>query len=163
MRSFAALFTVTVNTVKSLLAGKQTVKQWSIIHNVSTESGVLRWNGKSSGWLLWACFLTLARSKLRLCSANHMPGYWSSLPCVWQAQTELILSKGQKTGPGRHGTCWRQTSSAVTRRAGTLTTLPCLCGYCPENMVIRSHIHDCLCIGIMTPYGDRDLGQHWLR
>ena len=31
----------------------------------------------------WACFLSLAQSKLRLCSANHRPGYWSNLPCDW--------------------------------------------------------------------------------
>ena len=30
-----------------------------------------------------ACFLSLAQSKLRLCSANHRPGYWSNLPCDW--------------------------------------------------------------------------------
>ena len=30
-----------------------------------------------------ACFLSLAWSKLRLCSANHRPGYWSNLPCDW--------------------------------------------------------------------------------
>ena len=30
-----------------------------------------------------ARFLSLARSKLRLCSANHRPGYWSNLPCDW--------------------------------------------------------------------------------
>ena len=28
-------------------------------------------------------FLSLARSKLRLCSANHRTGYWSNLPCDW--------------------------------------------------------------------------------
>ena len=26
---------------------------------------------------------SLAWSKLRLCSANHRPGYWSNLPCDW--------------------------------------------------------------------------------
>ena len=31
----------------------------------------------------WTCFLSLARSELRLCSANHRPGYWSNLPCGW--------------------------------------------------------------------------------
>ena len=30
-----------------------------------------------------ARFLSLARSKLRLCSANHRAGYWSNLPCDW--------------------------------------------------------------------------------
>ena len=29
----------------------------------------------------WACFLSLARSKLRLCSANHRAGYFSNLAC----------------------------------------------------------------------------------
>ena len=28
-------------------------------------------------------FLSLARSKLRLCAANHRPGYWAKLPCDW--------------------------------------------------------------------------------
>ena len=32
---------------------------------------------------LRACFLPLAQIKLRLCSANHRPGYWSNLPCDW--------------------------------------------------------------------------------
>ena len=31
----------------------------------------------------WACFLSLARSKLRLCSANHRAGYFSNLACDW--------------------------------------------------------------------------------
>ena len=31
----------------------------------------------------WARFLSLARSKLRLCSANHRPGYWINMPCDW--------------------------------------------------------------------------------
>ena len=30
-----------------------------------------------------AHFLSLAWRKLRLCSANHRPGYWSNLPCDW--------------------------------------------------------------------------------
>ena len=33
--------------------------------------------------MTWAHFLSLAQSKLRLCSANHKPGYWSNLPCDW--------------------------------------------------------------------------------
>ena len=31
----------------------------------------------------WACFLSLAWRKLRLCLANHRPDYWSNLPCDW--------------------------------------------------------------------------------
>ena len=69
----------------------------------------------------WACFLSLAQSKLRLCSANHRPGpvfcllLWVSsdyaqpitgqvtevtCPVIGRAQHELTPSKGQKTGPG---------------------------------------------------------------
>ena len=36
-----------------------------------------------SNELIRTRFLSLARSKLRLCSANHKPGYWSNLPCDW--------------------------------------------------------------------------------
>ena len=35
------------------------------------------------GGRCWAGFLSLARSKLRLCSTNHRSGYWSNLPCDW--------------------------------------------------------------------------------
>ena len=38
---------------------------------------------KGASLVTWARFLSLARSKLRLCSANHRPGYWSNLPCDW--------------------------------------------------------------------------------
>ena len=49
-------------------------------------------------WLLmtWARFLSLAQSKLRLCSANHRPGYWSNLPCDWPS-TAWAYSE-QETG-----------------------------------------------------------------
>ena len=40
---------------------------------------MLYWVFLSSG----AHFLSLARSNLRLCSANHRPGYWSNLSCDW--------------------------------------------------------------------------------
>ena len=36
-----------------------------------------------SGWQSWARFPCLALSKLRLCSTNHRPGYFSNLPCDW--------------------------------------------------------------------------------
>ena len=40
----------------------------------------LIWSGIAP---FWARFLSLPQSKLRLCSANHRPGYWSNLPCDW--------------------------------------------------------------------------------
>ena len=35
--------------------------------------------------LSWARFLSLARNKLRLCSANHRAAYFSNLACDWQS------------------------------------------------------------------------------
>ena len=32
---------------------------------------------------IWACFLSLARSKLRLCSVNHRAGYVSNIAYDW--------------------------------------------------------------------------------
>ena len=45
-------------------------------------------------WHPRARFLSLARSKLRLCLANHRPGYWSNLPCDWP---NTAWAKRQKT------------------------------------------------------------------
>ena len=33
--------------------------------------------------MIWARFLSLTRSKMRLCSAIHRPCYWSNLSCDW--------------------------------------------------------------------------------
>ena len=46
---------------------------------------------------VWVRFLSLARNKLWLCSANDRPGYWSNLPCDWPSIAELTPSKRQKT------------------------------------------------------------------
>ena len=47
---------------------------------------------------IWACFLPLTRSKLRLCSANHRAGYFSNLACDWlsivRAYSELKTENG---------------------------------------------------------------------
>ena len=49
-----------------------------------------------------ARFLSLARSKLRLCSANHRSGYWSNLPCDWPstawAYSEQEMENGTWSG-----------------------------------------------------------------
>ena len=45
----------------------------------------------------WVRFLSLARSKLRLCSANHRPGYWSNLPCDWLS---TAWAYSEQMGPG---------------------------------------------------------------
>ena len=46
-----------------------------------------------------ARFLSLARSKLRLCSANHRPGYWSNLPCDWPSTVWAYSKQETENGP----------------------------------------------------------------
>ena len=47
----------------------------------------------------WARFLSLARGKLRLCSANHRPGYWSNLPCDWPSTAWAYSEQETENGP----------------------------------------------------------------
>ena len=47
-----------------------------------------------------AHFLSLARSKPRLCSANHRPGYWSNLPCDWPNTAWAYSEQETENGPG---------------------------------------------------------------
>ena len=47
----------------------------------------------------WARFLSLAQSKLRLCSANHRPGYWSNLPCDWLSTAWAYSEQETENGP----------------------------------------------------------------
>ena len=48
-------------------------------------------------------FLSLPRSKLRLCSANHRPGYWSNLPCDWPSTAWAYSEQEPENRPCR---CW---------------------------------------------------------
>ena len=71
--------------ILSLMRLQETNK---VYDNVPIEDvvNIIRWVQKDLWWMehvIRACFLSLARSKLRLCSANHRPGYWSNLPCDW--------------------------------------------------------------------------------
>ena len=54
--------------------------------------------------LYWARFLSLARSKLSLCSANHRPGYWSNLPCGWPS-TAWVYSEQETLVCDRESHC----------------------------------------------------------
>ena len=47
----------------------------------------------------WACFLSLARSKLRLCSANHRAGYFSNLACDWLSIVWAYSEQETENGP----------------------------------------------------------------
>ena len=56
-----------------------------------------------------ACFLSLAQSKLGLCSANHRPGYWSNLPCDWPSTASAYSEQETENEPWSH-----QTGSACS-------------------------------------------------
>ena len=51
-----------------------------------------------------ARFLSVARSKLRLCSANHRPGYWSNLPCDWPSTAYAYSEQDTENWPWSHHT-----------------------------------------------------------
>ena len=72
-----------------------------------------------------------ALSKLRLCSANHRPGYWSNLPCDWPstawAYSEQETSKRRENGP------W--SSTAISKYDTQLNSMP------HKHMELRQCIH----------------------
>ena len=47
----------------------------------------------------WARFLSLAQSKLRLCSANYRAGYFSNLACDWLSIVWAYSEQESETGP----------------------------------------------------------------
>ena len=61
-------------------------------------------------WFTWARFLSLARSKLRLCSANHRPGYWSNLPCDWLSTVWAYSEQETENRPW----CWECSGRTVS-------------------------------------------------
>ena len=50
-------------------------------------------------WESRARFLSLAQSKLRLCSANPRPGYWSNLSCDWPSTAWAYSEQETENGP----------------------------------------------------------------
>ena len=54
-----------------------------ICMHLSGNDELMHLTGDSTTLYSRTCFLSLAWSKLRLCSANYRPGYWSNLPCDW--------------------------------------------------------------------------------
>ena len=71
---------------------------WMILINSSQLTPMapmpLKWHQQ-----IWARFLSLVRSKLRLCSANHRPGYWSNLPCDWPSTAWAYSVQETENGP----------------------------------------------------------------
>ena len=47
----------------------------------------------------WARFLSLARSKLRLCLANHRAGFFSNLACDWLSIVWAYSEQETENGP----------------------------------------------------------------
>ena len=62
---------------------------------------------RSKPWLLmpWAQFLSLARSKLRLCLANYRAGYFSNLACDWLSIVWAYSKQEKENGPWFLGHC----------------------------------------------------------
>ena len=49
--------------------------------------------------LTWVHFLSLTQSKLRLCLANHRPGYFSNLACDWLSIVWAYSEQETENGP----------------------------------------------------------------
>ena len=59
-----------------------------------------------------ARFLSLARGRLRLCSANHRPGHWSNLSCDWPSIAWAYSEQDTENGP-RSNVCEPSPPSLV--------------------------------------------------
>ena len=75
------------------------------ICNIASNSSLAcGWNWIILGNLPWslisrARFQSLARSKLRLCSANHRAGYFSNLACDWLSIVWAYSKQDTENGP----------------------------------------------------------------
>ena len=59
---------------------------------------------------IWARFLSIAWSKLRLCSANHRAGYFSNLACDWLSTVWAYSEQETENGPWNG---WRELASEL--------------------------------------------------
>ena len=86
-----------INAIQTL--GKQILKYnrdvaiSTLLNLKCTPLNVMVWH------LIRAHFLPLARSKLRLCSANNTPGYWSNLSCHWPSTAWAYSEQETEIGP----------------------------------------------------------------
>ena len=81
------------------------------------------------GWT-WANFLSLAWSKLRLCSANHRPGYWSNLPCDWPSTAWAYSEQETENRP------WASLHDLMVSN-------PTCCHCSPERVQVDGLAQDC--------------------
>ena len=78
---------------------------------------------------IWADFLSLAQSKLRLCSANHRPGYWSNLPCDWPSIAWAYSEQETENRPW--SLYWNGSPDSTVLR---MDLLCCLELFCPSQI-----------------------------
>ena len=93
-----------------------------------------------------AHFLSLAQSKLRVCSANHRPGYWCNLSCDWPSTAWAHSEQATENGPWSHNSplskleslhpyLERQSKSGLSQHVQNLSYLQSLghSGSLPDN------------------------------
>ena len=83
--------------------------------------------------------LSLARSKLRLCSANYRPGYWSNLTCDWPSTAWAYSEQETENRPINKVSYGVSTVSIWEKIDPVLAALHC----------IRKYWHHLLQIGII--------------
>ena len=100
-----------VQTVRAFLGiycnSDKTVAVWASLHysTVQILHSMVKSRHRISGvaqCCIWARFLSLARSKLRLCSANHRAGYFSNLACDWLSIVWAYSEQETENGPWLH-------------------------------------------------------------
>ena len=74
-------------------------------------------NSVSPFMTLWirARFLSLVRSKIRLCSANHRAGYFSNLACDWLSIVWAYSGQETENGPWWCHSKWPTRSQEISR------------------------------------------------
>ena len=84
-----------------------------------------------------ARFLSLAWSELRLCSANHRPGYWSNLPCDWPSTAWAYSEQGIENGPRSWSTLAQVMACCLTAPSHHLNKfwfiIKCALWHSPES------------------------------
>ena len=101
-----------------------------------------------------ARFLSLARSKLRLCSANHRAGYFSNLACDWLSIVWAYSEQETENGP--RIIIWQMVSEVESHSAKSKLDLL-------RVFKLNSYIVDNIdsCIGLL-PYRTRPLPEPML-
>ena len=81
------------------IVNSTTVCPWCHICNIICVGIKITAPNHRYGALIWARFLSLARSKLRLCSTNHRAGYFSNQACGWLSTVWAYSEQQTEKGP----------------------------------------------------------------